>query len=174
MKLFNKSDNCDYKNSADILETNREFLKRDLVEAKVQVDRWNVVTTDWIFHTSKKEMITSLFPVEEKPSSDEIKTALNIILKYAAEAAGKELKNDIDILSEKDLQSMIEQTNTKKSYHIWGAQVHFTDDMPSPYGMGIALNPVTNELMENDSDNINNGIVVFPVQYEQKRNKKKF
>lgn len=49
-----------------------ELLKKDFVEAKMQVDRWGACTTDWVFHTSKKERIAKLFPLEEKEPNPQV------------------------------------------------------------------------------------------------------
>lgn len=60
MSLYMLSDN--YKTFDPEPLNDRLFLKKDLIEAKVQVDRWRTVTTDWVFPTSQKTNIISLFP----------------------------------------------------------------------------------------------------------------
>src|SRR5258708_6273004 len=69
--LFNLCDNKkDFKPDTIV---NRTFQKKDLLEAKVMIDRWDVVTTDWIFHTSKKDLLESLFPKESPMDYDSAK-----------------------------------------------------------------------------------------------------
>ncbi len=64
LEIYELSDNSkDYVQSP---MEGRTLLSRDLIEGKVQIDRWNQFLTDWIFHTSKKDLIKSLFGVEEK------------------------------------------------------------------------------------------------------------
>ena len=45
-------------------------LVRKLVEIKVSVDRWNIVVTNWFFHSSKKEFI-------RKELGDKLTTGFN-------------------------------------------------------------------------------------------------
>jgi hypothetical protein len=161
LELYELSDNRqDFGNMTVPDFTKRPFLKRDLLEAKVMIDRWNNVTTDWIFHSSKKEMIKALFLEDETDKPDDIKAALKILMKYAATL---ELGKDIENLSDAEASEIAERTNSKFGYHIWGADVHFTDDIPANKAMGLALNSEDKTLSSNDSANITNSIIVFEV-----------
>jgi len=160
INFFAKSDNAEdiKKYAREPLDPVRPFLKRDLVEAKIQVDRWGVVTNHWIFHTSKKDMIKALFPVEgSSVTSRGLKEALKTIAKYAAVLENLSLDTSFidDELKEK-LQSIAEEP-----FYIWGGTVDFTDDISPDTGIGLALDD--SKLMSNDSGNVANSIVIFNV-----------
>jgi hypothetical protein len=67
IELFNASDNADFE-----LEEfgNRGLLKRDLVEAKVQTDRWGVCLNKWVFHSSMEQLVKALFEKENKANNE--------------------------------------------------------------------------------------------------------
>jgi hypothetical protein len=147
----------------------RVFLKRDLVEAKVQIDRWGTVTNVWIFHSSKKDMIHSLFPEDEAiykdSDAESLKAALRVLVKYASVLElGIDLKDrSINDLTPEELVKMATLSDCKKTYHIWGADVCFTDDIDPNTAIGLSLNPDELTLMPNDSNNLTNSIIVFNV-----------
>jgi hypothetical protein len=160
IELSKLSDNKDFVGDPDL--ASRGFLKRDLVEAKVQVDRWNVVTTDWVFHTSKKDLITTLFAEDPKDLSG-VRKALEVLIKYAADLKlGDEFKGkSASDFSDEDMKKLVGKTNSNEPFHIWGSNVHFTDNIPDNVAIGLALNSDGMTLMTNDSSNITNSIVIF-------------
>ncbi len=158
--LYSTSDNCEnaerFSSSTD---STRPFLKRDVVEAKVQVDRWGSCTNHWIFHTSKKDMIKALFPADEgSETSRGLREALKTIAKYAAKLENPNLDtSDIDAELKEKMSDIAEEP-----FHIWGADVHFTDDISPDVGIGLALDEKL-MLMPNDSSKAANSIVIFNV-----------
>jgi hypothetical protein len=167
LELYELSDNRqDFGNLKAPDFTNRPFLKRDLLEAKVMIDRWNNVTTDWIFHSSKKEMIKVLFPEDEPNKAADLKAALKVLMKYADSLdSGKDLKNlsDDELVATVEASEIAERTNCIYPYSIWGANVHFTDDIAPNKAIGLSLNKEDNTLSSNDSVNLANSIIVFEV-----------
>jgi hypothetical protein len=161
LELYRTSDN--YKSFTQDPYNGRSLLKRDLVEAKMQVDRWGATITDWIFHPSQKSSIESIFSEEftvksEKSELQEVKNALRIILKYSNSIS---LNKNIDDLTEEDLLNITK--NGKQGFHIWGANVHYSEFIDFNKAMGLSLNPNSGSLMSNDSDKITNSIIVFKV-----------
>lgn len=157
LALFELSDNKDFK--LEKLGPNRSFCKNDLIEAKVQIDRWGVVTTVWIFHSSKENMIRSLFP-EEKLSLNQIKQSLDVIMKSCSDlqSSPKEKYNNLFKMTD---QQLLDIAKSEK-FSIWGADVYFTDNIDPHLAIGAALNKDLT-LMPNDT-NITNSIVVFNVE----------
>lgn len=170
IQLYQTSDNCIFakENVEPNQFANRPFLKRDLVEAKVMVDRWDLVTTDWIFHTSKAQMIRALFPeegYEKSEDSDALKKALQVLVKYAAileldiDLAGRKIEE----LTQEELNKIAHLSARNQKFYIWGAEVHFTDDIDPNMAIGVSLDP-KGKLMSNASnDEGANSIVVFSV-----------
>lgn len=134
----------------------RPFLKRDLIEAKVQIDRWDAVTNTWIFHSSKREMIENLFP-EDKMDATGLKDALQTLIKYAM--AYKLNKN----ISQLTPEELAHSKTMNERFSIWGADVYFSDDIATDTAVGLALNKDKVSLMRNDSGNLTNSIIVFNV-----------
>lgn len=171
IELYQASDNrIDFEKNGDAAQAVHPFGKRDLLEAKVMVDRWDVVVSDWIFHYSKKDLIVSIFPpdneddkYENKRDSVNLKSALQTLMKYAAVL---ELNIDLKGRSIEELtQEELAQITTLKGerpLNIWGANVHFTDDISPNGAIGVSLDQ-DSKLMRNCSDNLNNSIVVFNV-----------
>lgn len=175
LELFELSDNkIDFlKYNSELkpgMPPDRVFLKRDLVEAKVQTDRWNVVTTDWIFHVSKKPVIEYLFREErsaKSPEPDALREALMVITRYAAvleknfDLKGRSVKD----LTDEEVKDLVgeDPLHTREDKYIWGAKVHFTEDIDPNTGIGLALESDGITLWANDSDKMANSIIVFPV-----------
>jgi hypothetical protein len=152
----------------DSFSSRRVFLKRDLVEAKIQIDRWSAVTNTWIFHSSKKDMIHSLFPKDadyKDSDAESLKAALRVLIKYAGVIElGIDLKGrSIDDLTSEELVKISALSESEKTFHIWGADVHFTDDIDPNIAIGLSLNKDGLTLMSNGSDNLANSIIVFNV-----------
>jgi len=152
----------------DSFNSRRVFLKRDLVEAKVQIDRWGVVTNTWLFHSSKQGMIHSLFPKDadyKDSDAESLKAALRVLIKYAGVIElGIDLKGrSIDDLTSEELAKITTQSSYEDTFHIWGADVHFTDDIDPNIAIGLSLNKDGLTLMPNDSANLTNSIIVFNV-----------
>jgi hypothetical protein len=166
IQMYKTSDNCD--NEYFVPAIGRSFLKRDLVEAKCQVDRWSAVTNTWIFHSSKRDLIESLFPIEKKLDSKEIRESLEVVLKEAAssdkiKAELGDFTNFINRITDM-LVSGVDATINNEPYRIWGADVHFTNDIDVNTGIGVALKKCGETLlMANDSGNIANSIIVFNI-----------
>lgn len=54
--IGSSGDNCDV-NHIFANRSNITSIKRDLVEMKVQIDRWNLITSDFIFNSTAKKFI---------------------------------------------------------------------------------------------------------------------
>ena len=134
IELFNSSDNASNFKQENF--NGRPFLKRDLIEAKVAVDRWGVVVTDWVFHSSKEKEIKLLFSEDENEIQ---KSLLRIINSFSNE-------------------------EYKIPFYIYGANVHFVDYIESDAAIGFAFDEKNLALMFNNSDKISNSIIVFKVQ----------
>jgi hypothetical protein len=170
IELFATSDNReDFEKYADTSSEPRSFLKRDLVEAKMMVDRWGTIVTDWVFHTSKKPIITAVFPEDDGLYKDtdavSLRAALQTLVKYASILElGIDLKGrTINDLTDEECQKIEQLSSSNKTYHIWGANVHFTDDISPNAGIGVSLNKDNLTLHSNESNNLTNSIIVFNV-----------
>jgi len=116
-------------------------LKMKLVEAKVLVDRWNLVSTDIIVHSSLKEFFRtnlgdSLTKGIDKSTTmtlgdlfDNLGTLFKILPKM----------KDAEFSSLKDVMPLPKVVDIDCDY-IWGATIHYSDDMPKDKGIMMALN----------------------------------
>lgn len=156
LELFMLSNNKEFTLAAS---ENKSLQKRDMIEAKVQIDRWGAVTTDWIFHPSQKEMVEALFPQD---NNDLIKLdeALTVVIKniYA-----RSLDKSVDELTEEDLAGFSSLMKNEIPFRIWGADVHYSEHIKPNEVIGLAL-VKDGALMVNDSDNITNSIVFFELR----------
>jgi len=115
-------------------------LKMKLVEAKVLVDRWNLVSTDIIVHTSLKEFIRTNLGVALTKGIDkstvmtlgDLMENLNMLFKMNPKLQDME----VDSLEEV-LPKPIVDTDCD---YMWGASIHYSDDIPKDKGIMIALN----------------------------------
>lgn len=177
LELFKTSDNKEdfeeslarYGESYDKI-FDRVFLKRDLLEAKVQVDRWGVVTTDWIFHVSKKPVIEYLFRedwIPKKPEPGSLQEALLVLTRYASilesdyDLKGKRIQDLTDEEAKEIFGDGPVSTNDQK--YIWGAAIHFTEDIDPNTGIGLSLESDHMTLCPNNSSKMANSIIVFPI-----------
>jgi len=156
LELFSNGDNADFKLE---LFDGLMLSKRSLVEAKVQIDRWNTVTTQWIFHSSKEQMVISLFEKDnvENLNTSGIKEALKVVVKYST---ALDLNKNVDDLTGEELKSLFKINNS--SFRIWGADVIFTDNIDPHMGIGLSVNN-DDTLRPNDSGKLANSIVVFDI-----------
>ena len=103
-------------------------LKLKLVEAKVLVDRWNLVSTDIIIHSSLKDLFRTTLGVIDKP------TAMNLNLLFKIHSKIRDM--DVDSLE----QVLSKPTVDLDCDYIWGVTIHYSDDIPKDKGLMIALN----------------------------------
>lgn len=159
LELHSYSDNKEYRDENPVThELGQPFLKRHLVEAKVMIDRWDTVTTDWVFHSSRKEMIEKLFELElSDKTTSPLLDALDLLTKFVAsmdhEGSSKELETVVDSINAK--------ATLLKSPTIWGAKIHFTDHINPNLGLGLSLKD--GQLDQNDSGKLANSTIVFDV-----------
>lgn len=170
-ELFETSDNKNnYEEFSREAADKRCFLKRDLIEAKVQVDRWDAVTNVWVFNPCRKEMISKLFKEElsnKSSGQNALKSALSVLVRYAKVLeSGHNLKGrSVSDLSEEEVDELVgkDAPVINNNDHIWGASIYYTDAMEPNFGLGLALEKDNVTLSENDSGKMANSIVVFQV-----------
>lgn len=151
---------------------NQPFSKIKLLEIKVLIDRHSNVMTDVIVHSSYQETVRKTLgeALTIRPT-----LALKIAVKELVEEAKKltghhpELKETIDTLvkttsylnhdvtfEDLGMEDVPEFVDT-----IWGCLIHYSDEIPVNIGLALALDYKTGLLMESDSDQISDSIVVF-------------
>lgn len=119
---------------------------------------------------SKKPVIEFLFRedwIPQKPEPGSLKEALLILSRYAAI-----LESDYD-LKGKRIQDLTDEeakeifgegpTSTNDQKYIWGAAIHFIEDIDPNTGIGLSLESDHMTLCPNNSSKMANSIIVFPI-----------
>lgn len=149
LELYETSDN--FETFTQMSYEGRTLLKRDLLEAKVQVDRWGTYVNTWIFHPSQKQTVEALFPEEVSVLSAHKKALLALI----------ELNDSIEFDKKENVSDAFARFE-KKPFNFWGANVYYSDDLSPEQAIGLSLTS-TGTLRTNDSSKITNSIIVFVV-----------
>lgn len=131
-------------------------LKTKLLESKVLIDRWSVVTTDIIVHTSHKsffneELKGSIYETRYNYDANESKSLIKDL---------EEKFPDLSEIWERFKNYIPEYVKTSENYdHIWGARIHYSEDMPIDRCMLLSFKKSGELATENPA----RSIAVFPL-----------
>lgn len=98
-------------------------LKRKLIEAKMLVDRWDNISTDIIIHTSHKD------PVRNELGNDIVGNNSVVLV--------RDVVAKLSLEAQKAFQRMFDEA----ADHLWGADIHYSDNISPNQGIMMARNP---------------------------------
>ena len=136
-------------------------LKHKFAEAKILIDRWNLVTTDFVIHSSLKEFIRDNLGdaltrgLDKKPK---------LTLKDLYDILGKLIKDNPEIDMDIDIDSLNvipKATNDVNCDYMWGAIIHYSDSIPKDKGIALALS--IDDASFQDEEYPERCVAVFPM-----------
>lgn len=156
---YQEGDNYEYVQRTPYTFTdNSAHLKHKLVEAKMLVDRWDLISTDIVVHSSHK----GLFRSELGDAIMGLRSLTSIRDVFAS--YGRETQADLqcvlDLFTEDKIQEWNGRLEVNAVDHLWGADIHYSDDVLPEQGMMIARNR-DGSLM--DEEHPGRCIAVFPM-----------
>ena len=174
--MFNKEKIAEYiilNAKGDNFRTNDEWndpsLKLKFVDAKMLIDRWGNISTDIILHNSKKEFVRNSFgdaiyttKFNVSGISDDFLCRLQCLIKDYPLISNKVLH-----LSDKQVQKMEEEFSEINNEElieedfVWGAKIHYSDDIDEDVGIMLALDPDTDKFQDEECPG--RCIAVFPM-----------
>lgn len=114
-------------------------LKRKLVEAKVLTDRWGQVATDIIVHPAHKEVFREKFKKEFSYSID--RDNLNFLRENLKKIISLTKSIEEQTVIENTVNDHLQNSTFGQTDSIWGATIHYSDDIDVNKGLIIAADP---------------------------------